>query len=257
MIAQFALRLLCGISLMWCLMPREKVTTGFFRIQMLVGLGLSVLAMLTVGHLIRESSELVGVISPTVARAICIFLVVATFVGSVTWTLGRRTSGDKIIFAIAGVSSITLLLTSRIAGEATGWAILRAISEVSTASIIGAAVTSMLLGHWYLTAPTMSVEPLTTLTWWFFMAAILRMIVSAVVLWLGFHLINGQTHWIWIVLRWVAGIAGPLLMCAMVWRIMKYKNTQSATGVLFAGVILTFIGELTATLLDKELSLPF
>jgi hypothetical protein len=43
----------------------------------------------------------------------------------------------------------------------------------------------------------------------------------------------------------------------MVWRILKYRNTQSATGVLFAGVILTFIGELSAALLDKDLSHPF
>ena len=47
MIAQFALRLICGMSLMWALMPRQHVTSGFFRIQMLVAMGLSVLATLT------------------------------------------------------------------------------------------------------------------------------------------------------------------------------------------------------------------
>lgn len=257
MIAQFALRLLFGICLMWCLMPRDKVTTGFFRIQMLVALGLSVLAMLTVGHLIREGSDLVGMISPTVARGFCIFLVAAAFVGSVVWTLGRRKPGNAIIFTMTGVSAMAMLMTSRVVGETIAWTLLRGVAEISTASIIGAAVTSMLLGHWYLTAPTMSVAPLNTLTWWFFIAAILRLVVSAVVLFLGFDLLKDQIHWVWLVLRWVAGIAGPLVLCAMVWRIMKYKNTQSATGVLFAGVILTFIGELSATLLDKELSLPF
>ena len=30
----------------------------------------------------------------------------------------------------------------------------------------------------------------------------------------------------------------------MVWRILRYRNTQAATGVLFVGVIVTFIGEL-------------
>ena len=38
MIAQFALRLVCGISLMWLLMPRRQITSGFFRIQMLLAL---------------------------------------------------------------------------------------------------------------------------------------------------------------------------------------------------------------------------
>ena len=43
----------------------------------------------------------------------------------------------------------------------------------------------------------------------------------------------------------------------MVLRILRYRNTQSATGVLFVGVILTFIGEATAALLYRELSIPF
>jgi len=256
MIAHFALRLLCGISLMWCLMPRDKVTTGFYRIQMLVALGLSVLATLTTGHLLREGSDMVGMLSPAMARGICIFLIMTAFAGSVGWTLGRRPFGNAVVFLFAGVSLITLLLVSYVQDESTGQTLLRAISEISTAMILGAAVTSMLLGHWYLTAPTMSVDPLHRLTLLFFLAAIFRLIISSVGLGFGFSAIETQTHWTWLTLRWAAGIIGPLLLCAMVWRILKYRNTQSATGVLFAGVILTFIGELSAALLDKELSLP-
>ena len=51
-------------------------------------------------------------------------------------------------------------------------------------------------------------------------------------------------------------ILGPLAACLLVWRILKYRNTQSATGVLFAGVIVTFIGELAAALLFEDLGLP-
>jgi len=39
-------------------------------------------------------------------------------------------------------------------------------------------------------------------------------------------------------------------------RILKYRNTQSATGVLFAAVILAFIGETTAALLFREFHWP-
>ena len=42
----------------------------------------------------------------------------------------------------------------------------------------------------------------------------------------------------------------------MVHRILKYRNTQSATGVLYVGVVMTLTGELTATLLAYELSVP-
>ena len=51
MIAQFALMLMLGMSLMWALMPRAQVTAGFFRIQMMIALGLGVLAILTLGSL--------------------------------------------------------------------------------------------------------------------------------------------------------------------------------------------------------------
>lgn len=48
MIAQITLRLVAGMSLTWCLMPRRDVTSGYFRIQMLAVLGLATLAALTV-----------------------------------------------------------------------------------------------------------------------------------------------------------------------------------------------------------------
>jgi hypothetical protein len=60
----------------------------------------------------------------------------------------------------------------------------------------------------------------------------------------------------WLVLRWLAGIVAPLVLAVMVWRILRYRNTQAATGVLFVGVIVTFIGELSATLVSQELRLP-
>ena len=54
----------------------------------------------------------------------------------------------------------------------------------------------------------------------------------------------------------ITGIIAPVVLCLLVWRILRYRNTQSATGVLFAGVILTFIGETTAALLSRDLEWP-
>ena len=42
----------------------------------------------------------------------------------------------------------------------------------------------------------------------------------------------------------------------MTLRILRYRNTQAATGVLFAAVILSFIGEMSAALLAGELQRP-
>ena len=67
---------------------------------------------------------------------------------------------------------------------------------------------------------------------------------------------SSSTYSIWLSLDWLGGSIGQLIVSAMVWRIMKYRNTQAATGVLFVGVILAFLGEMTAALLRQELNLP-
>ena len=49
--------------------------------------------------------------------------------------------------------------------------------------------------------------------------------------------------------RWLIGLVGPAIIAWMVWQAAKIRSTQSATGMLYVGVILTFFGELTAQLL--------
>ena len=115
----------------------------------------------------------------------------------------------------------------------------------------------MLLGHRYLTAPGMPLAPLIQLNAVLGMAAILRFLVSAICLFSAFGAFTQSIFWIWLALRWLAGILGPMAVCVMVHRILRYRNTQAATGVLFVGVILTFIGELTADLLQRAFSMPF
>jgi len=61
----------------------------------------------------------------------------------------------------------------------------------------------------------------------------------------------------WLLLRWVGGIFGPLAVWWLVRRILRYRNTQSATGVLFVGVILTFLGELSGDLLTWSTHVPY
>jgi hypothetical protein len=256
MIAQFALRLLCGMSLMWSIMPRDQVTLGFFRIQMLVALGLSVLVALTFNSAAGGGAEAIW--GQPAALGIGVLLAVTAFVGSVVWTLGRRRAGAGCVYTIAFVS-VGLLLTVRTSSAnslLTPIGLLGAASELTSGMLVGGTVTAMLLGHWYLTAPTMSIEPLSRLTGYLHVATWIRLLLSGVALWLAWDQISAPEQWTWLSLRWLAGIFGLLAVIFLVGRILRYRNTQSATGVLFAGVILTFIGELSASLLERELSIP-
>lgn len=253
MIAQFAVRLICGMSLTWLLMSRQRVTNGFFRIQTLVTLGLAVLAALTLRA--RPSvAEHAAWLSWHVLLALAVLIAVASYLASMLWMLGRRGAGEISLYVIAALG--VLLLLGSAGAQRGGEGVLSALSELSAAWLLGGALTAMLLGHWYLTATGMPLDPLIRLNQLLAAAALLRMILAGTGwLTLSDHEFTSLER-IWLFLRWSAGCVGPLLMVALVSRILRFRNTQSATGVLFAAVILTFIGETTAALLTRVLHWP-
>jgi len=224
---------------------------------MLVVLGLSVLAFITTEAALDGSPADDVVVGSGTVRALCILMAIGSFLGSIVWTLGWRRSGTFYVFALAAVSlGLVLLPATSIQALGLPQAWLRLGSELSSSLMLGASTTGMLLGHWYLTAPTMSITPLSRLNAYFGAAGVIRLDLSSIGLVCAWDQLGGGNHMLWLWLRWTAGVVGPLLVVLMVWRILKLKNTQSATGVLFVGVILTFLGEMTAALLYEDLALP-
>jgi hypothetical protein len=252
MLPLFVLQLIAGISLMWCLVPRGQITAGFFRIQMLLVLGLAVLVLLVAGPVPLDQSLSLGN-AVGWQRLLMVPVALAAYVGSVLWTLDRRAAGTACIAIVAALSSAAVLLSTWGTMQPNG---LGLMSAYATAAVLGGVVTGMLLGHWYLTAPTMSIAPLSHLTRILTIAVLVRLVVSAI----GWSVADGAIQdsllWTWFALRWLAGIVGPLVLCGMTLRILRYRNTQAATGVLFAAVILSFIGEMSAALLAGVLQRP-
>lgn len=243
-VAHFAIRLICGVGLMLCVMPRRDVPSPFFRIMLLVVLGLAVLFALT-----SPAGLSWGVALGSVA-----------FAGSVFWLLERRAAGTAAIGAVFAISAVALFFGGRALpsfanGGFHSW--LAGASTFASAATLGAAFTGMLLGHRYLTAPGMPLAPLIQINACLGLASVLRFLVSAIALASALGTFSQSIFWIWLALRWLAGILGPMAVCVMVHRILRYRNTQAATGVLFVGVILTFIGELTADLLQRTFAVSF
>lgn len=251
MIPQFALRLIFGMSLTWCLMPRREVTSGYYRIQMLVTLGLSVLATLTLSHLNPDDGP---ARTTPMFYGIVIAMAVASFLGSVMWTLERRSAGLRYaVSVLVGAATGLVLITRGQPSLVPSW--LTILSSLTSGWLIGGAISTMLLGHWYLTATGMPLRPLQQFNTSLIAALAVRIVVSAAVFaWVPIPTETSQ--WIWLSLRW-AGLIGPLVLAFLVIRILKYRNTQSATGVLYAVDILIFLGEATAALLSRDLNAPF
>ncbi|MCA9038459.1 MAG: hypothetical protein KDA91_25210 [Planctomycetaceae bacterium] len=284
MIALFVLKLTAGITLMWFLMPRKQVTDGFFRIQMRLVLGTTVLCSLLLSatttfeavaagrdlladsadqasddQIALESPPATVAASSRTAHQIRIMQIAAAFIaypGSIFWALGRRTPGNICIWLLTLLCTGSVVLHSvSIGTDAATW--LQLLSDVSSSLVLGATLTGMLLGHWYLTTPTMSITPL----WWFnrmlVVAGVLRLLASAVTFAQFGFATSDLTRQMWASIRIIGGGLVPLIVAILVWRILKHRNTQSATGVLFAGLILVFMGEMTAALLERDVHLPY
>ena len=249
MVALFVLKLVTGVTLMWLLMPRKEVTDGFFRIQMLVGLGLCVLIALAAdpSSLISAAPGASGVpvsaeqtvqakSTVSILKGLMIVGAVTSYIGHIVWKLGRRGPGRVTIYLMSLCCVLGLALHA-VRADSKVNTMVQIASDFSSASVLGAMLTGMLLGHWYLTTPTMSVS----------VVVLLQFGWSA----------TDTTHILWLSMRLIGGILVPAVISMMVVKILQYRNTQSATGVLFAGLILVFMGEMTAALLERDLGIPY
>ncbi|MCY2962199.1 MAG: hypothetical protein NT069_00860 [Planctomycetota bacterium] len=241
-IAFFSLRLITGIGLMLLVMPRQNVTSAFFRILLLVCLGLGVVATLT------TEGNRIGPI------ALC----VTAFVGSVLWLLERRPGGTIALLIVTLLASYETIACGQRTSESAEVPLVPLLcSTAATVGTLGGAMAGMLLGHRYLTAPGMPLAPLLRLNNALGIAGLARLAVSGWMLGAHWPPPSGGAPGTWLALRWLAGVVGPLVVWIMVKKILRYRNTQSATGVLFVGVILTFLGELSGDLLVRAVRIPY
>jgi hypothetical protein len=159
--------------------------------------------------------------------------------------------------ALGAAAAIFLLgatlfcLTAWAFGEGVGWAQgADWFTGVSSAALLGSMVAAMLLGHTYLIAPGMSIDPLRAMVWWIAGAVGARSIATCISLARLPSLppLSSALDWM-LGGRILIGLVGPAIIAWMVWQTARIRSTQSATGILYAGVVLAFLGELLGQLL--------
>jgi hypothetical protein len=181
----------------------------------------------------------------------------SAFVGFAGWTLRHRAIGYAAVVGVLVSSSIALIWPHDAPNSAPWLRLVQMGESMASALLLGSVVAAMLLGHSYLIAPTMSIEPLRRLIAWLALALVVRAAFAL----LGFvmawniaapegSVASGSSLW-WSLLasRWVIGFAAPGIMAWMTWETTRIRATQSATGILYAAVILVFFGELVGQLL--------
>jgi hypothetical protein len=124
----------------------------------------------------------------------------------------------------------------------------------------------MILGHYYLVVLDLPIAALRRLTVLLVIALALRTIVVAFVLWGPAHAGLDQARavaaglWspdgVFVWMRLLFGIAGPLSLVWFIWKTVEIRSTQSATGILYVQLFLVMAGELLAKYLRVAAGIP-
>lgn len=237
-LVQFVLRCAFGLAAAMSMTSSRLVTSGFFRIHLWVVLGLNTLAALAISS--QRAAQ-----TPASTLWLVVAAAALSYIGSVLWLYERAGVGRASLVAVGlldVIASVQLASTESAATLAT-W-----LEVASSGLVLGLALASMLLGHWYLNTPTMQLGPLKRLLIGLFAVCMLRGLLSA---WGVAELIYAGdampgSWWSVMSLRWLAGVIGTLTLTAMAWQTLRIPNTQSATGILYVVVIFVFLGELSS-----------
>ncbi len=248
-LTQFVLRLVFGLALSMAITSSRRVTSGYFRNHLYVLLGLNVLAGLAV---MSDAEGRLGIWLPLVGA-------VTSYVGSVCWLYERPRPGIAALWVVSGTALAGAWLAIGLAeAAATGATILRWLDPIASGLVLGTTMAAMLLGHWYLNSPGMQLAPLRRLVVFSGAAVVVRAALCGIGLAAEISVAGmpDSGTLLFIALRWLAGLVGTMVVVVMTWHTLKIPNTQSATGILYVGVITTFLGELTALLLSVQTVYP-
>src|SRR5581483_6813781 len=133
--------------------------------------------------------------------------------------------------------------------------------------VLGAGILAMMLGHWYLVIPKLSITPLKRYSTGYILLTALTALelMTSYFLYVGFgtqpltssggHLIHEEM--IFTLFRVAWGILPPLGMAYWIWETVRMRSTQSATGILYAAMVCTIIGEGMGLHLTVQTGVPF
>lgn len=131
--------------------------------------------------------------------------------------------------------------------------------------LLGISNFAMILGHYYLVVPKLSVEPLIYSLYIFWTVIFLKIIFAlAIIFSVGAPYLVERTelgdgymyNWLFISMRGLWGYVAPLILSFFTFRLCRLRSTQSATGVLYIVEFFVIVGELISVYLMAKHGLP-
>jgi hypothetical protein len=193
----------------------------------------------------------------TLLLATLAFLVLTSVLNR-AWHFDWRRARAPLLWLATAAGAVAVALSAR--GP------LELAADASSAVLLGAATGAMVLGHYYLVVLDLPITALRRLTVLLVVSLGLRAVVVGLALLAtggtGMQMaglvaggaFNPDGVFVW--MRLLFGIAGPLSLVYFIWRTVEIRSTQSATGILYVQLFLVLAGELLAKHLRVFAGLP-
>lgn len=250
----FCIQAAVGVLALLPFVDIDVVGRSFYKINGRVGL-----ALLLLGYGVELPMR--GLSGFTGVELVGLGAGVSAALGAAIWlrTLDSRAFKERLwmlkgVIALAVVGLLARLVTVTLTGEGA-WRLMTPPAILAGAILNGSVTLAMILGHYYLNHPKLSIDPLRTYSLAFLGSAGARTLLFLIgfgLLWQnppaavdpdrGFFLENTLV----LIQRGLFGVVGPMVLAVMTWETVKIQSTQSATGILYAAMVMVAVGELTA-----------
>ncbi len=247
--------------------PFHEIGRGFFKSSAAIYLGAAAAALGGEVALALRASQVAGWRWFEIAAMAAFASAAACYLASL-WGEGmvwRARAFAATLFSAAfalAVRAEGYRLAGPVSLESLGYPIAFGLSAL----VLGFATAGMMLGHWYLVEPGLSVEPLLR---------ILRAFVTAVtaqvgfaslfllLLWLGGTPQTSERvaalfaeHRTLLLVRIALGPLAATVLAAMIGRTLRVPQTMAATGLFYIATLAAFVGEMLGRFLLFRTSLP-
>lgn len=248
-----------GMLLALALCPITKIAWQFVRLIGIIALAATVMIVIwSVAHLGDQDhgpSILAITVTGLTATFALALISLAPLLHVRRYNAGTLVRAILALGGIAGLIAGSLWPASANPAAAGGYAAL--VSHILGGWLLGSVTVTWLLGHRYLTASEMTIDPLKRATQlmitafgarWAFLAA---MLIAAAVTsgddQAGSGMLARLTaDWLIASVRIGVGLVLPTVFAYMTWQCVKLRSTQSATGILFFMSVLVVVGELAS-----------
>jgi hypothetical protein len=250
---QFCLELAFGVLFALAFVPRAPVGRFFYRLM-------GTVAVLPVALAFLSRLE-AGQATDAAGLGMILALVAWPFysggVRGARWAVGL--GGGLLGTAVATIALVREgLAEAGLAGHSVA-----AASALATGAVAGSVGLAMVLGHWYLTVPKLEVrylERLNRVTVGAMATSIalcaLSCLVFSEILRSAYPPLFGPTGLFYLGTRVAVGMLLPLVFAFMAGSSLRFRNTRSATGILYASTVLVLIGTAVSVFLQDSYRVP-